>query len=489
MAEKLKEQAKKAVYWSAITNISNQGMQFVIGIILARLLSPEDFGIIALPTIFLAIAQCFIDSGFSSALVRKPDLKEEDLSTAFYFNIIVGVFFYTLLFFLSPLIAEFYETPILSEILRVTALSTLLGPLQSVHFAQFSRNMDFKTPAKISVTCKLTTGFIGVGLAYLGWGIWALVFQGVVSQLLSLTLVWVFSSWRPKTGWSNESFKYLFGFGSKLLTSSVLDTLYNNIIPTFLGKFCSPRDLGLFNRGYGYASLPYNQMNGMISPIAYPMFCKLASETDRLYKYFSRLIRLVIYILAPINILMIVIARPLVLTLITDKWEDCIIVVQIMAFSVIFWPIQSLNMSLFSAIGRSDMVLKSNVVVKILGLSTLLASLPFGLVVICASGIFRSILNISWVAYYAGKVTKFGLLEQWKEISKPLSLAMFTGAVTYLILMFVPDNIMQIILGSVLFGLIYISLSLVLKLDEFIDILYLLHIKKDKSRFDVYEKD
>lgn len=483
MSEDLKHQAKKAVYWSAITNISNQGMQFVIGIVLARLLSPEDFGVIALPTIFLAVAQCFIDSGFSSALVRKPDLKEEDLSTAFYFNVCVGVSFYTLLFFCSPLIADFYETPILKDILRVTALSTLFGPLQSVHFAQFSRKMDFKTPAKISIACKLTTGLVGIALAYKGWGIWALVFQGVASQLLSLVLVWFLSPWRPKTGWSNESFKYLFGFGSRLLTSSILDTLYNNIIPTFLGKFCSARDLGLFNRGYGYAQLPCNQLNGMIGPIAFPMFCKLASDSERLARYFRRLIRLVIYTLAPINILMIVIARPLVLTLITEKWEDCIIVVQIMAFSIIFWPLQSLNMSLFSAIGRSDMVLKSNVVVKIIGLSSLLVSLPFGLVVICASGVFRAVLNISWVAYYAGKVTEFGLVAQWREVLKPLSLAMITGVFTYVLLLYIDGNVFQIVMGSLVFCLIYILLSLALKLNEFTDILYLLHIKKDKNGF------
>ena len=412
----IRYQAKRAVFWSTFRSISNQVMQFAIGIVLARILSPSDYGIIALPTIFLAIAQCFIDSGFSSALIRKPEVSEEDLSTAFYFNICVGIFFYVVLFICSPLIADFYNVPLLKDILRVTALSTLFGPLQSVHFAQFSRKMDFKTPAKISLSCKFTTGIVGIFLAFKGFGVWALVFQGVAGSLLSLVMVWTLSSWRPRARWSNESFRYLFGFGSKLLTSSILDILYNNIIPVFLGKFNSTKDLGIYNRGFGYASLPQNQLMGMLGPIFFPMFSKLQNNEKELDAYFRKVLRLLIFILAPCELLLAALARPIIIVMITEKWEDCIIVMQLLCIAVVLWPIQSLNMALFSAKGRSDLVLKANIGVKVLGVITVLGSLPFGLVALCATSIFRSVTNIAWVAYYAGKFTNFGVLRQFKEI-------------------------------------------------------------------------
>lgn len=469
--ENIKQQAKKAVFWSTFTSISNQIMHFAVGIVLARLLSPEDYGIIALPTIFLAIAQCFIDSGFGSALIRKPELKEEDLSTAFYFNICVGVSFYIILFHSSPLIADFYNVPILKDILRVTALSTLFGPLQAVHFAQFSRKMDFKTPAKISLSCRMTTGIVGIILAYMGFGVWALVFQGVAGSLLSLAMVWTLSPWRPRAKWSNESFHYLFGFGSKLLGSSIIDTIWNNITPVFLGKFCSPRDLGYYNRGYGYAALPYNQLFSMLGPLFFPLFSKLQDDKKELYRYFRKTLRLLIFILAPLEMLLVALAKPLILFMITDKWADCIIVMQLISISIILWPIQRLNMALFSAVGRSDLVLKANIGVKILGLSTLLIALPFGLVAICATMIIRSITNISWVAYYAGKISHFGAIRQFKEIMPSLLLSGSMCILVFLINSFIPHYLPQIIVGGIVGLSYYLLMAKVLKYSELNDLI------------------
>lgn len=476
--ENFKYQAKKAVIWSTLGSISNQAMQFAIGIVLARLLSPSDYGTIALPTIFLAIAQCFIDSGFGSALIRKPQITEEDLSTAFYFNICVGIFFYALLFLCSPLIADFYNAPILKDILRVTALSTLFGPLQSVHFSQFSRKMDFKTPAKISLSSKFTTGIVGIILAFMGLGVWALVFQGVAGSLLSLTLVWTLSPWRPRAKWSNESFHYLFGFGSKLLGSKILDVLYNNIIPVTLGKFYSPDVLGVFNRGYGYAALPYNQLNGMLGPVFFPMFSKLQNDKDELFNYFRKVLRLLIFILAPLNLLLCALAKPLILFMITDKWADCIIVMQLMSISIILWPIQSLNTSLFSAMGHSEMVLKSNVVVKVLGLTTLLASLPFGLVAICATGILRSVLNVSWVAHYAGNISNFGAIKQFKEICPSLALSTCMCVFVLFVNSYLQSYFLQIAIGGSIGVLFYLFFAKVFNFPELNDIKLLLKNRK-----------
>lgn len=480
MAEEqnIKQKAKKGVYWSTFSNVANQGTQFAIGIILARLLSPEDYGVIALPTIFLAIAQCFIDSGFSSALVRKEQITEDDLTTAFYFNICVGIFFYALLFLCSPLIADFYNTPILSDILKVTALGLLFGPLQSVHFALFGRKLDFKTPSIISVSSKLTTGAVGIILAFLGFGIWALVFQGIAGSLLSLAIVWTRSDWRPRGTFSRESFNYLWGYGSKLLSSSILDTLYNNIVPVFVGKFFSPRDLGLLNRGTGYATMPHNQIGSIVGPLTFPVFSRIQSDKEQLDNYFRKLLRLIIFVQAPVNLLLVALAKPLVVFFITDKWIDCVLIVQMVAIAAVIWPIQSLNMSLFNAVGRSDLVLKGNVGVKVVGLCTLIPCLPFGIYFITAMGIFRGFLAVSWMAYFAGKVTKYGVLRQYKEILPIVTLAAAMCGLVFFVTSFFETPLIQLIVGGIVGTVFYVGTAYILQFKELQNVLYLLKIKK-----------
>ena len=474
----LRQQTKLAIFWSFFNNASTQIIQFVIGLILARLLSPADYGTIAMPMVFLAVAKCFIYSGFGSAIIRKPDLKEEDLSTAFYFNIIVGIICYVILFFTSPLIADFYNTPILADILKVTSLTTLLGPLQSVHFSLFSRNLDFKTPARISIASTLTTGFVGIVLAYSGFGIWALVFQGVAGQLLCLILAWTLSPWRPKTGWSNESFHYLFGYGSKILVSSILDTLYDNIIPIFVGKFYSPTDLGIFNRGKNYAVLPQTQISGVLNRVSFPVLSKLQDNEEKLYSYFRRILRLIIYSLAPVELLLAALARPLILVMITSKWEDSIIILQLSCFAVMLWPIQSLNMKLFMVKGRTDLVLKANVVIKCMLTVVMFASLPFGLIGICIGSIIRAVMAITWVSYYAGKFSNFGIKKQFAEMAPPMALSLSMFLLVSLVIHFIDSLYLQIVIGGLVGGCYYLGISYALKFQELTDLLYLLHIKK-----------
>lgn len=205
MADNLKQKTQKGLLWSFVERFATQGVQFLFGIILARLLSPEDYGIIAMPLVFLAIAQCFIDSGFSGALIRKPDLTEDDLSTAFYFNIGVGVVCYVLLFLTSPLIADFYHTPILANLLKVTALATLFNPLCAVQQAILTRKIDFRTQAIVSLTGAIISGFIGLGMAFNGFGVWSLVCQQVGGYVIRTILLWIMVKWKPKKIWSKES--------------------------------------------------------------------------------------------------------------------------------------------------------------------------------------------------------------------------------------------------------------------------------------------
>lgn len=474
----IKHQAKRGVFWNIFNIGVNQGMQFVISIILARLLCPEDYGIIALPGIFLTIAGCFLDCGFSSALIRKDNVTDKDLSTAFYFNVGVGLFFYLLLFFASPWIADFYETPILSDILKFTALGLFFGPLQSVHFTLFSRNLDFKTPALIGISTRFLSGVFAIVLAYWGLGIWSLVFQSVFGNFLGLAVVLWISPWRPKLLWSNESFKYLWNFGSRLLGSSLLDTLYNNCVPFFMGKFCSARALGIYNRSWGYAALPFNQVTGILGPMAFPVFSKLQSDEEQLNNYFCKVLRLTIFLLAGVELLIGALARPLIIVMVTDTWEECILPLQLLCIAVIFWPIQTLNLSLFSVKGRTDLLLRANIVVKIMGLATLLVALPFGVVAICATSIFRGITNVSYVAYSAGKITQLGLFRQFKEILPILLLGFSMFAIVLCVTTFIDNNWTKLIVGIPLGGIYYLGMAYLLKFNELKHVLEMLKIKK-----------
>ena len=290
--ESLKNKTKKGLAWSMIERFATQGVQFLFGIILARLLSPDDYGVIAMPLVFLAIAQCIIDSGFSTALIRKPELTEDDLSTAFYFNIGIGILCYAVLFFSSPLIADFYHTPILSSLLKVTALAVLFNPLCAVQQAILTRKIDFKTQAIVSLSGAVVSGIVGLYMAYNGFGVWSLVFQQVGGYVMRTILLWILGKWKPKRKWSWESFHYLWGFGSKMLGSGLLDTIYNNIYPIVIGKYFCANDLGNYTRAQQFATLPSSNVTGVLQRVTFPVLSSIQNEDERLAKNYRKILKL-----------------------------------------------------------------------------------------------------------------------------------------------------------------------------------------------------
>lgn len=355
MSENLKSKTQKGLVWSFVERFATQGVQFLFGIILARLLSPEDYGTIAMPLVFLAIAQCFIDSGFSTALIRKPDLTEEDLSTAFYFNIGVGVICYFALFLSSPLIADFYNTPILSDLLKVTALATLFNPLCAVQQAILTRKIDFKTQAIVSLSGAIVSGSVGLVMAYSGYGIWSLVFQQVGGYVIRTILLWMLGRWKPKRKWSWESFRYLWGFGSKMLGSALLDTTYNNIYPIVIGKFFSANDLGNYTRAQQFSSLPSSNVTGVLQRVTFPILSSIQNEDERLARNYRKILKMSAFLIFPMMLMLSAIADPLIRVLLTDKWEGSIILLQIVCFQMMWYPIHAINLNLLTVKGRSDL--------------------------------------------------------------------------------------------------------------------------------------
>lgn len=477
MEENLKQKTKKGLYWKMFDQGATQVMQFVVGIVMARLLSPEDYGITALPAVFMAVAGIFIDGSFSAALVRKPEVTEKDLSTAFYYSLGVGIFMYLCLFIAAPWIAVFYNTPVLTPLIRITALGFLWGPLGTPQGVILNRRLDFKTPARISVINKIVSAIIGISAAYAGYGLWALVISGLSSSLLGLIQTWWVVKWIPKEKFSKESFRYLWNYGNKMIGASLIDTLYNNVAPIIVGKFYSPKDLGLYNRANGYAVLPNNQLTGVLLSVTFPVLSKMQNDVELLRQNVRRMIRVSAFISFPIYVILCALAKPLVIILISDRWEPCIKLLQILCFAIMWWPIHTINRNLMQVVGRSDLYLKVEIAKKFFNLLVIACALSFGIEAFCYSQVFLSVVALSFNTHYTKKLINFSLLQQLKDILPLFLTSMLTFLVVLICIYFVDNLYIQLLLGGLVGCVFYLGIAYLFKFDELKDIQYLLKRK------------
>ena len=476
--ENLKYKTRKGYYWKFLELFANQFMQFVIGIFMARMLSPEDYGLTAIPAVFMAVAGLFASAGFGQAMVRKQELKEEDLSTAFYYSLGMGVLIYILFFFSSPWVADFYNAPILCPMIRVTALGFIYGPINTPQNIILERRLDFKTPTKIGLLAKILYGITGVALAFYGYGVWALVlstmFGGIVGMIMKCYVV----RWYPKTGWSKDSFRYLWGYGNKFMASQIINTLYGNITPLFIGKYYSPSNLGVYNRADGYANLPSSTLTGVIQSVSFPILSKIQDDENRLAHNYQRLLKSTVFVVFPCMMLLAALAHPLIVTLITKKWESCVILLQILCFSKMWYPVHAINLNLLLVKGRTDWFLKLEVIKKCYGIIILLGTLPLGLIVFCAGSIFSSIIGLVVNTYYTGKLINMGFWKQMRDFLPILLLSMFMFLVVYCITLIIPNDWGQIVIGGIVGVALYLGVSYLFKFEEIEDLKYMLNIKK-----------
>lgn len=473
----LKQQTKKGLYWSFFNQFSNYGMQFCVGIVMARLLSPSDYGITALPGVFLAIAAVFQDSGMAGALIRKPEIEEKDYSTLFLYSIGMGILMYAALFFASPYIASYFETPVLTPLVRVTALTFLWGPITTVQYVILKRKLDFKTPTKISIATKIFSAIVGITMAYMGYGLWALVISGVLSGFLNLILIVWAVRWYPRAGWSNESFKYLWGYGNKMLASSLLETAYSNITPLFVAKYYSPADLGVYNRARNYAIMPSQNVTGVIQNVTFPVLSKMQDDDESLARNYRRMLKTTAFVVFPLMMILAGLARPLIITMITAKWEACIILLQLLCFSLMWYPIHSINLNLLQVKGRTDLFFRLEVIKKIIGLSILVVTLPLGLVVFCIGGIISSLVCLAVNTYYTGKLINVGYLKQMRDLFPTLLLSLVLFGVILVINQFISNYLLQILVGGTVGSLVYLGGAYLFKFDELNDVKYMLKRK------------
>lgn len=475
----LKDKTVKGVIWSAVDRFSAQGIQFVFSILIARLLVPEDYGVIAMLNIFLAVSQTFIDSGFGTALIRKIDRTETDFSTVFYFNIAVAVFFYLGLFFAAPAIANFYNTPLLVPVTRVTAINLVIGSLSGIHNAKLSIAIDFKSRAKISIVSAVLTGSVGLWMAYAGYGVWALVVQTVFAGIIRTIMLWVIVKWYPKLVFSWQSFKEMFSFGSKLLASGLLDTIYNNIYPLVIGKVFSPTTLGVYSKANSLAQFLSSNITSVLQSVTFPVLSTIQNEEDRLAAAYKRFLRIAAFVVFPLMMGLSAVADPFIRLTLTDKWEGAIYLLQIICFWMMWYPIHAINLNILQVKGRSDYFLKLEIIKKVQGVIVLCITVPMGIVAMCYGSLISSFICLIWNTYYTKKLFGYGFFAQMKDLLPVIMHSLTMWLLVSVIVYFMPNLWLKLIVGVVAGMIYYIAGAFIMKLPEMNELLTILKLKRN----------
>lgn len=478
MADSLKSKTVKGTVWSSIERFSVQGIQFVVMIIMARILTPADYGLVGMLAIFIAVSQSLIDSGFSQALIRKQDRTEVDNSTVFYFNIAVGIILYFLLFACAPLIADFYKEPLLTPITRAIGLSIVFNSLTVVQRALLTTKLDFRTQAKASFAGCVVSGGLGIWMAYAGYGVWAIVCQQLSNLLIITVLLWLLSKWKPMLKYSWKSFRELFGFGSKLLASGLLDTLYRNIYLIVIGKVFKASDLGYYTRAHQFSDFASSNITGIFQRVTYPVLCAIQDDGQRLADVYRKLLKTSAFVVFPLMMGLAAVAKPMVLTFLTDKWLFSSVLLVPLCFAGMWYPVHSINLNLLQVKGRSDLFLRLEIIKKIIGVTMLCITIPLGLVWMCWGMVVNSLIALVINTNYTGKLIHLGFFAQMKDLLPTLILSVSVGAIVFATVTFVsmPD-IAALILGIIEGVALYALAAKILRFSEFKEILSLIRRK------------
>lgn len=455
------------LFWRFSERTAAQGVSFVVSVVLARMLTPEDYGLVGLITVFISIATVFVSSGFGSALIQKENVTQTDYSSVFFFSMLMGVVMYIVLFFSAPFVANFYKEPLLISVIRVLALSLIIGGINCVQQAYVSRTMQFKRFFYSTIIGTAISAIIGIYMAYRGAGVWALVAQTLSNQIIDTCILWFTVKWRPTLEFSMSEMKKMFNYGWKLLFSNLIDTVYNNLYSLVIGKFYSAKDLGYYNRGRNIPNIVITNINGSIQSVMFPAFSNCQGDKEKLKSMVRRSIVTSTYIIMPAMIGLAAVAEPLTVLLLTEKWLPSVPFMQFSCFILAFWPIHTTNLQAINAVGRSDIFLKLEIIKKIIGFSIMVMSIPFGLHVMMIGNCFSAIISSFINANPNKKLLNYGYKEQIVDIIPAMLLSLFMGGIVLIWTFFDMNNIIVLILQIITGTVIYIGGSRLFKLESY----------------------
>lgn len=432
MSESLKNRAVHGAKWSFIDNISNSGVTFLVGLILARLLTPAEYGIMAMIAIFIAVSNSIVDSGFSNALIRKVRIDRVDYNTVFVFNLIVSIVLYILLYTSAPAISLFFKEPVLTNVLRVIGLILIVNALGIIPRTILVRGIDFKTQTKVSIISSVSSGLVGVGMAIMGFGVWSLVWQQLSRQILNSLFLWIFCKWIPRWEFSIKSFKEMFGFGYKLLLSGLLDTLYKNIYYVIIGRCYSPAQLGQYSRAEQFNMIFSSNLTSIVQRVSYPVLSSIQEEPERLREAYRQIIKTTMLVTFACMLGLAAVAKPLIIILIGEKWLPAVSFLQIICFSGMLYPLHAINLNILQVKGRSDLFLKLEIIKKTIAVFPILIGIFYGIEYMLWGSVLTSFIAYFLDSYYSADLIRYSTIEQIRDVLPVFTVSFTIAAVMWL---------------------------------------------------------
>lgn len=431
MPQSLKNKAVKGVSWNLAERFGNQAIRFVLAVMLARLLTPADFGLIGMITVFFAVAEVFVQSGFGQAYIQKKEVNNADADTVFYTNLFISILVYGLLWLAAPAIAAFYEQPALIELTRVMGLVVIINAFNMIQIAQVTRAVDFKRKTQVTLMATLASGIAGVSAAYIGFGVWSLVIQQMGNRFLTTSGFWVTSQWKPGLQFSTQSFRDMYIFGIWVLAAGIIKTMFDNIYILTIGKFFPAAQLGFYTKAKQFQQLSSNQIAIAIGLVAFPVLSRLQEDKLQLRKKSSKFLSHTLALTAPLMVILIVIAKPFVLILLTEKWSPIIPYLQLLCIVGILYPIHMVNVQILQSQGKSNLNFKLTIFKNVLRIINLIIMYRFGVVFIIIGEVFVSSFSLVINTYYTKIIINYGLLDQFKDSYKSFVAVILAGIIGY----------------------------------------------------------
>jgi O-antigen/teichoic acid export membrane protein len=464
----LKSKTVSGLFWSFLDRIGKRCAQLIVSIILARLLLPEEFGLIAMLTIFIALAQSFINSGFGSALIQKKDATHVDSCSIFYFNIIVSIVTAGLLCLAAPWIAAFYDEPALIPLTRFLSLSLVISSFGLIQSTLLVRRVDFKTQLKVNMTSTVISGIVGIILAFRGFGVWSLAIQSVTLACLMTVFLWLFNKWRPSLVFSFKALKSMFAFGSRLLVSGFIDTVFRNIYLVVIGKIFVASDLGFYSRADSLQRLPSESLAICVHRVTFPVFSQIQDDSARLKRGMRKALTTLGFINFPLMIGLLVTARPLILIVLTDKWAPCIPYLQLLCIVGLLFPFHVINLNILTAKGRSDLFLRLEIIKKILLVVTVAITYRWGIRAMIYGQICFALVSYYLNSYYTGRLIGYPFKEQVFDLLPYLGMAVVMGTGVHYLQLFAFPNNWSLLISQVLAGIIiYVVMNRIFRTSAF----------------------
>ena len=457
----------KGAAWSFADNILRLGVSFIVGIVLARLLTPDEYGLIGIITIFINVFNGIVDSGFSNALIRKKDANGTDYNTVFWSNLLVSIVLCGVLFFCAGLIADFFDRPQLKPLTQVMSVIVIINAFAIIQRTILVKRIDFKTQTKVSFISSIASGVIGIAMAFAGCGVWSLVGQQISAQLLNSAFLWIYNNWKPKLEFSLRSFRELFGFGWKLLVAGLLDSIWKELYQVIIGKKYMASTLGLYTRAQQFTNLFSTNITQVVQRVSYPALAEIQDDKGHLKEAYKRVIKVTMLVTFLLMMGLAGVSKNFIYCLIGEKWMACVPMLQILCFQMMLFPLHAINLNMLQVQGRSDLFLKLEVIKKIVAIVPLLLGIFIGIYWMLIGSVITGLIAYYLNAYYSGPYLNYSIKEQVIDILPSFLIALFVGVLLYFIGLFQINHFVGLAI-QVLVGLCvsYILVTL-FKLQEF----------------------